>query len=212
MSQSPKLALEQALDKIRKGKKTKFDQTIELHINLSLDPKQADQTIRFNVTPPHGTGKERKVAVVASGKISQADLELKDSDLTSIENGDLKPGKDFDVIVAEPRYMSKLAKLAKILGPAGMMPNPKAGTVTEDVAKTVEQIKKGRVEIRTEQNHPIVHTIIGKMSLDDNKLKDNFWEIINTLRQNKPTKAKPDFIKSVFISATMGKSYEIVLD
>jgi len=194
------------------SKDIKYDQSIELHINLYLDPKKQDQQVRFSTTLPHGTGKEKKVAVVSSEKIPGADMELTDADLTSIEKGKLHPGRDFDVIVAEPRHMAKLAKLARILGPAGVMPNPKAGTVTEDVAKVVEQIKKGRMEIRTEQNHPIIHTMIGKMSFDDKKIAENYQEMMSSLKQNKPQKAKPDFIESVFIKTTMGKSFELELN
>ncbi len=206
-----KYTFEAALSELRKGKKTKFDQTIELHINLDLDPKKQEQQVRFSLTLPHGTGKSKKVAVVASEKITNADLELKDSDLDKIEKGELRPGRDFDVIVAEPRFMAKLAKVARILGPAGAMPNPKSGTVTEDVQKAVEMIKKGRMEIKTEQNHPLIHSVIGKMSFEDKQLRENYEEIMSTLRQNRPQKAKPEFIRSAFLSATMGKSYELEL-
>ncbi len=212
MSQNTKYTFSKALEEMRKGKKTKFDQSVELHINLNLDTKKQDQQVRFSITLPHGTGKEKKVAVLASDKIATADIELSDADLKSIEKGDLRPDRDFDAVVAEPRHMAKLAKLARILGPAGVMPNPKAGTVTEDVAKAVDLIKKGRIEIKTEQNHPIIHTIIGKLSFEDKKLTENYQELISTLRQNKPQKAKPDFVKSVFIKTTMGKSFELKLD
>jgi large subunit ribosomal protein L1 len=107
--------------------------------------------------------------------------------------------------------MGKLAKAARILGPAGVMPNPKSGTVTEDVDKAVKQIKKGRMEIKMEQNHPIIHTIIGKLSFTDKQLVENYRELINSLRQNKPPKAKPEFISSIYISATMGKSFALDL-
>lgn len=212
MSQTdPKYTIEEALERLKKGKKTKFDQTVELHINLNLDPKKQDQQVRFTTTLPHGTGQDLKVAVVASEKVPDADLEIKDSDIKRVESGDLRPGKDFDVIVAEPRHMAKLAKVARILGPAGVMPNPKSGTVTDDVKKTVEQIKKGRMEIKTEQNHPLIHTVIGKLSFDDKKLIANYQELISSLRQNKPPKAKPEFIESVFVTATMGISYQLEL-
>ena len=209
MSQDKKYTFEQALAEMREGKKTKFDQTVELHVNISLDPKKQEQQIRFITILPHGTGKEKKVAVVASQKIPQADLELTDADLKSIEKGKLRPGRDFDVVVAEPRHMAKLAQIARVLGPAGAMPNPKSGTVTEDVAKAVEQIKKGRMEIKMEQNHPIIHSIIGKLSFKDKQLVENYKEFMSSLRQNKPQKAKPDYIKSAFINATMGKSFQL---
>jgi large subunit ribosomal protein L1 len=204
-----KYTIEEALEKVKRGKRAKFDSTIELHLNLNLDVKKQDQQVRFSTTLPHGTGKSLKVAVMSSDKVPGADLELKETDLKKIESGDLKPGVDFDVIVAEPRVMGKLAKVARILGPAGMMPNPKSGTVTDHVKEAVDQIKKGKIEIRTEQNLPIIHTIIGKMSFDDKKLVENYREIINSLKQNRPPKAKPEFIESAFISSTMGKSFAL---
>jgi len=203
---------EDALREIRKGKQPKFDQSVELHINLRADSKKQELQVRYITTLPHGTGKEKKVAVLASDKIANADMQLTEADLTKIEKGDLRPGRDFDLIVADPKLMPKLAKLARILGPAGAMPNPKTGTVSDDVAKAVEQIKKGRIEIKTEQNHPIIHTIIGKLSFEDQKLAENFHEIMTTLRHNRPPKAKPDFIGSVFVKATMGKSFELVVN
>jgi len=209
IKQDKTYTFEEALTEIRKGRKVKFDQTLEIHINLDIDPQKQEQMVRFSTTLPHGTGKSIKVAVVASKKVSNADLELSDDDLVKIEKGKLQPGKDFDVIVTEPSQMAKLAKLGRILGPAGAMPNPKAGTVTDNVEKAVEQIKKGKINVKTEQNHPIIHTIIGKMSFDDKKLVENFNEFINSLKQNKPQKAKPEFIESVFVNATMGKSFKI---
>jgi len=211
MQQDKTYTFEEALAEIRRGRKTKFDQTLEIHINLDIDPQKQDQMVRFSTTLPHGTGKDKKVAVVSSKKVPSADLELSDSDLIKIEKGELQPGKDFDVIVTEPAQMAKLAKLGKILGPAGAMPNPKTGTVTDDVEKAVQQIKKGKIDIKTEQNSPIIHTILGKMSFDDKKLTENFNELVGALKQNKPQKAKPEFIKSIFVNATMGKSFSIGL-
>ena len=199
----------EALEEIRRGRKTKFDQTLEIHINLDIDPQKQDQMIRFSTTLPHGTGKNKKVAVVSSTKVPNADLELSDDDLVKIEKGKLQPGKDFDVIVTEPSQMGKLAKLGRVLGPAGAMPNPKTGTVTDDVKKAVELIKKGKMDIKTEQNHPIIHTILGKMSFEDKKLTENYNELINSLKQNTPQQVKPEFIKSVFVNATMGKSFSL---
>lgn len=212
--QDPKMyTIKDALKEIREnGRKVKFDQSLEVHINLDIDPQKQDQMVRFPITLPHATGQDVKVAVVASKKVAGADLELSDADLTKIEKGDLQPGKDFDVLVAEPSQMGKLGKLGRILGPAGAMPNPKTGTVTDNVEEAVKQIKKGKIDVKTEQNHPIIHLIIGKLSLDDKKLIENFEDLIKTLKQNRPQKIKPDlFIKSVFISPSMGKSYKILL-
>lgn len=205
--------IESALKEIREeGRKVNFDQSLEVHINLKIDPQKQDQMIRFPITLPHGTGQDKKVAVVASKKVPSADLELSDADLKKIEDGKLQPGKDFDILVAEPSQMGKLGKLGRILGPAGAMPNPKTGTVTDDVENAVKQIKKGKIDVKTEQIHPIIHVIIGKLSFDDKKLIENFKELLTTLKQNKPQKVKPDFIKSVYVSPSMGKSYQIDLE
>lgn len=212
MASDKKYKIDEALKEMRKEKKRRFDTTVEVHFNLNTDPKKQDQQIRFTTLLPHGTGKEVKVAVMATSKISGADIELSESDLKKIEAGELRPGRDFDVIVAEPKMMGKLAQVAKILGPAGAMPNPKSGTVTDDIEKAVSQIKKGKVEIKTEQIHPIIHTIIGKLSFEDNKLIDNFNSLVSAMRSNRPPKVKPDFINTVFITSSMGKSYRISLE
>lgn len=199
----------EAINQIKNDVKTNFDSTVELHINLNLDVKKADQMIRFSTTLPNGTGKTLKIAVFASQEVKEADLNLKEEDLDLILNGKLRVGNDFDLIVAEPSFMAKISKVARVLGPAGVMPNPKNGTVSADVKKAVEQLKKGKIEIRTEQNFPIIHTIIGKCSFEANKLEENLNEIINSLRQNRPSKAKPDWIKSIYLSSTMGGSYQV---
>src|SRR3990167_1482041 len=190
------MELMEAIKKVKLLSKEKFDATVEIHINLDLDSKKQDQPVRFSLTLPNGTGKTKKVAVLASKKVTGADLELKESDIELIQKGQIKPRIDFDTLVTEPRFMPKLAKVARILGPAGVMPNPKTGTVAEDVNKAVEQIKKGKVEIRTEINAPIIHTIIGKKSFETQALKENFTEVFNSIKQNKPQKAKPDWLKN----------------
>jgi large subunit ribosomal protein L1 len=203
--------VEEAIKKLQEVKKEKFDATVELHINLDLDTKKSDQNVRFSTTLPHGTGKTKRVAVLASTKIPNADLELNESDLDKIEKGQIRPKVDFDVFVAETKFMAKIARVAKILGPAGVMPNPKTGTVSDDVQKAVEQIKKGKVEVKTEKDLPIIHTIIGKISFDEKQLLENLKEIIGTLKQNKPSKSKPEWIKSVYLASTMGPSLKIDL-
>lgn len=199
----------EALNQIKNDAKTNFDSTVELHINLNLDVKKADQMIRFTTVLPNGTGKTIKIAVFASTEIKEADLNLKEEDLDLIISGKLRVGNDFDLLVAEPAFMSKISKVARVLGPAGVMPNPKNGTVTSDVKKAIEQLKKGKIEIRTEQNFPIIHSIIGKTSFDAKQLEENLTDIISSLKQNRPSKAKSDWIKSIFLSSTMGGSYQI---
>jgi len=204
-------SLLEAIKEVKETSKEKFDATIEVHINLDLDVKKG-QNIRYSTTLPHGTGKTKKIAVLASKKIANADLELTEEDIDNIFKGKIQPKVDFDVIVTEPRYMPKLAKAAKILGPAGVMPNPKTGTVTEDVEKAVENIKKGQVEVKTEKEVPLIHTLIGKVSFAEKDLAANFTTLFNSLKQNKPQKAKPNWINSVYIKSSMGKSVQVDID
>ncbi|AHB40481.1 50S ribosomal protein L1 [candidate division WWE3 bacterium RAAC2_WWE3_1] len=199
----------EAIKKAKLLSKEKFDATVEIHINLDLDSKKQDQPVRFSLTLPNGTGKTKKVAVLASKKVTGADLELKESDIELIQKGQIKPRIDFDTLVTEPAFMPKLAKVAKILGPAGVMPNPKTGTVTEDAEKAVSEIKKGRLDVKTEKDLPMIHTIIGKRSFTEKQLSENFMELYKTLKQSKPTKASPEWIKSIFISTSMGQSVKV---
>ncbi|MFC1621843.1 50S ribosomal protein L1 [Patescibacteria group bacterium] len=205
------MTIDKAISQVKNRTKSKFDATVEVHINLNVDSKKQDQMVRFSTVLPHGTGKSKVVATMASKDIPNADINLTEADIGKIEKGTLKPGRDFDVIVTEPKFMSKIAGVAKILGPAGVMPNPKNGTVTEDVKKAVENFKKGQVEIRTEQLVPIIHTIIGKVSFKEEELVENFNGLIKALEQNKPQGAGPDFIKTVFVCSTMGKSIQVDL-
>jgi len=202
------MTITEAIEYVKKTDKARFDSSIEVHIDCALD-KSKQETVRFSLTLPHGTGKTKKIAVMASGKIAGADLELLEGDIEKIEKGELKPKVDFEVLVVEPRYMPKLAKVAKILGPAGLMPSPKNGTVTEDVAKAVEQFKKGRLEVKTEANGSVIHTIIGKKSFITKALEENYQELISALKTNKPAKAEDTWIKTVYISATMSPSAQV---
>jgi len=203
-------SITEAIEKAKAGSKAKFDATVELHINLVAD-KKVEMNVRFTTVLPHGTGKTKKVAVLASKKVANADLELLESDIEKLEKGTLRPKVDFDVLVAEPRFMPKLAKAAKILGPAGVMPNPKLGTVTEDVETAVDQLKRGKVEVRTEKETPVIHTVLGKVSFENDKLAQNFANVMEGLASNKPAKAKPDWIKGVFVATTMGPAYAVAL-
>ena len=186
--------VKEALNQLKNECKTKFDSTVELHINLDLDVKKADQMIRFSTILPSGTGKNVKVAVFSSTDYSEADLNLKEEDLDLINSGKIRAGVDFDLLVTEPSLMPKVSKVARVLGPAGVMPNPKNGTVTIDIKKAIEQLKKGKIEIRTEQNFPIIHTILGKFSFSIEDLEKNYTEVISNLKQLKPAKAKPEWI------------------
>jgi len=207
MKDTKEYTIEEAIKKLKSETKSKFDSTVEVHINLEIDPIK--QAIRFPLVLPHGTGKTKKIAVISSQKVKEADITLTVDDLPEIEQGKLKPNVDFDVLISEPKYMPKLAKYAKILGPAGVMPNPKNGTVTEEISKAIEQFKKGKIDVKTEKTAPIIHVSIGKVSFDEKSLAENYTELLNGLKQSKPAKTTPSWIKSIFITSTMGPSIRV---
>lgn len=201
---------------IRLAKETsyaKFDATIEAHFNLGLDTTKDDQKIRTTVVPPHGTGREKKILAFVPIESIKASIEAgadiigDEAKIDQIAKGIV----DFDVIVSEPSFMLKLSKVAKILGPKGLMPNPKSGTVTPDPVRAIKELKKGRVELRSETNAPLLHTIIGKKSFDDQALFENFMAVFNALKSAKPSKTKGIFIQAVAISATMGPGIKVDL-
>lgn len=202
--------ISEALQKVKAESKVKFDATIELHINLDIDPVK--QNVRFQVNLPHGSGKTKKVAVLSSKKVDGADVSLTEEDLPKIESGAIKPKVDFEILITEPKFMPILAKYAKILGPAGVMPNPKNGTVSDNLIKALEQIKKGKVDVKTEKDCPIIHTIIGKVSFEDKALEENLMEVLNILKQNKPAKTNPIWIKSLYVASSMGPSVKLLLE
>ncbi len=203
--------VEEAVELVKKTSITKFDSTVEIAINLNIDTKKADQQLRGSVVLPNGTGKSQKVCVIAKG--AQADA-AKAAGADYVGEQDLidKMAKenwfDFDVIVASPEMMPALGKIGKVLGPKGLMPNPKTGTVTTDTAKAVEDIKKGMVEYRAD-SYGIVHLSVGKVSFDAKKLEENVRYIMSTIIKAKPTAVKGQYINSIAISSTMGPSVKI---
>jgi large subunit ribosomal protein L1 len=205
------MKIQEAIKTIKQNAKEKFDASVELHINLDVDITKG-QTVRYTTVLPNGTGKTKKVAVLSSQNIKSADLELSEEDIDKIISGKIKPKVDFEVLITEPKYMAKLAKAAKVLGPMGLMPNPKTGTVTENVEKAVEETKKGKVEIKTEKDAPLIHTILGKLSFEDKALVENFNAVITTLNQNRPAKTNPVWIKNIFVASSMGKSVPVELE
>lgn len=204
-------SLKEALDLATKTSKVKFDATVELHVRLGVDPRQADQNLRDNLVLPAGTGKSVRVAVFAEeDKVKEAqkagaDIAGSDEFLTQLDKGKI----DFDVLVAAPNVMAKLSKYARVLGPKGLMPNPKSGTVTNDVAKAVEQAKAGRVEYRVDSTG-IVHVGIGKVSFGAEKLKQNADAVVASLRQNKPASLKGTYVRSAVVTTSMGPSIKVV--
>ncbi|MFA6074771.1 MAG: 50S ribosomal protein L1 [Negativicutes bacterium] len=197
--------IEEAFDLVKKTATAKFDETVEVAVKLGVDPKHADQQVRGAVVLPHGTGKTKRVVVFAKGeKVKEAEEAGADvvgaEDLVAkIQGGWL----DFDVAVATPDMMALVGRLGKVLGPRGLMPNPKVGTVTADVARALNEIKAGKIEYRTDKAGNI-HAPIGKASFDAAKLADNFRTLIETLIKAKPAVAKGQYIRSVVISTTMG--------
>src|SRR5574344_1093660 len=198
----------EALDLAVKTAKAKFDETIELHVRLGVDPRHADQQVRGAVVLPHGTGRSVKVLVFAKGdkaKEAGADFVGADELVQKIQG---ENWFDYDVVVATPDMMGVVGRLGRVLGPKGLMPNPKSGTVTFDVAKAIADIKAGKVEYRVDKT-AIVHCPIGKKSLGVEKLQDNFKTLMDALVKAKPAAAKGQYIKSVSVSSTMGPGAKI---
>lgn len=202
----------EALDLALKTNPAKFDASVELHVRLGVDPRQADQNIRGTVSLPAGTGKEVKVAVFADiddlkkAKAAGADIAESDEFLQRLEKEDI----DFDVLVSTPMMMAKLSKFARVLGPKGLMPNPKSGTVTKDIASAVKQAKSGRIEYRVDSNG-IVHVNIGKTNFSVEDLKKNLDVLVAALKAAKPASLKNSYVQSVYITTTMGPSIRVAV-
>ena len=201
----------EAIDLALKMPKAKFDETLEMHIRLGVDGKQADQQVRGVVVLPNGTGKTKKVLVLAKGdKAKEAEAAGADfvGDDDMIQKIQSENWFGFDVVVATPDMMASLGKIARILGPKGLMPNPKAGTVTMDVTKAVTEIKAGKIEYRLDKNN-IVHCPIGKVSFGADKLKENYMTLLDAIVKAKHAAAKGTYLKSIAISTTMGAGIRI---
>ena len=202
---------QEALDTIQKMPKPKFDETVELHVKLGVDSKQADQQVRGTTVLPNGTGKTQRVLVFAKGpkaeeaKKAGADFVGAEELIPKIQN---ENWFEYDVIVATPDMMGVVGRLGKVLGPKGLMPNPKSGTVTMDVTKAINDIKSGKVEYRLDKTN-IIHLGFGKVSFGTAKLLENYETIMNAIIKAKPAAAKGQYIKSVAISTTMGPSMYI---
>jgi len=202
--------LTEALTLAQNAATTKFDSTVELHINLGVDPRQADQMVRSSVTLPHGTGKQVRVAVYADGKDAEA-AQSAGADIVGTAKllADIEKGKlDFDLLIAPPAGMATLGKVAKVLGPRGLMPNPKSGTVTPDLAKAVTDAKAGKVEFRIDKS-AIVHQAIGKVSFKPEQLEQNAGALISAILKAKPSAAKGTYVKAIATTTSMGPSVKI---
>lgn len=205
--------LEEAVKLVKETSTSKFDGTVEIAVRLNLDTKKNDQQLRGAIVLPHGTGKSKKVLVLAKGDAAKAASSagadyVGDTDM--IEKIEKENFFDFDVIIATPEMMPLLGKLGKVLGPKGLMPNPKTGTVTTDTKKAVEDVKKGRVEYRTD-SYANVHALVGKVSFDDEKLIDNIKAFMDVIKKSKPQAAKGIYLKNVTITSTMGPGIKVDL-
>src|SRR6202047_2051901 len=204
--------LEEAAELLRKAHFAKFDETVELVLNLGVDPKQSDQMVRGTVVLPHGLGKSKRVLVVASGeKVREAqeagaDFVGGDDMVQKIQEG----WTDFEAVIATPDMMKSAGRLGKVLGPRGLMPNPKTGTVTFEVALAVKEIKAGKVEFRLDKNG-IIHSPIGKISFDGAKLADNAHALIGAVVKAKPAASKGRYVKKITLTSTMGPGITIDL-
>ena len=203
--------LEEAVKLVKETSTSKFDGTVEIAVRLNLDTKKNDQQLRGAIVLPHGTGKAKKVLVLAKGDAAKAAQEAGADfvgDVDMITKIEKENWFDFDVIIATPEMMPMLGKLGKVLGPKGLMPNPKTGTVTVDTKKAVEDVKKGRVEYRTD-SYANVHALVGKVSFDDEKLVDNIKAFVDVIIKSKPQAAKGVYIKNISIASTMGPGVKV---
>lgn len=211
LDRSKQYDLKDAIELVVQTSKAKFDETIELHVRLGVDARHADQQVRGAVVLPHGTGKTKKVLVIAKGEKQQEAIDA-GADFVGAEEMiariQTEGWMDFDVVVATPDMMGVVGRIGRVLGPKGLMPNPKSGTVTFDVTNAVKEIKAGKVEYRVDKQN-IVHVPIGKKSFGTEKLNENFTSLIDALIKAKPAAAKGKYLKSVTVASTMGPGIKL---
>lgn len=203
----------EAVDKLKNASKVKFVESLDVAIRLGVDPRHADQMVRGTVSLPHGTGKQVRVLVIAKGAKIQDALDA-GADHAGFEDylEKLKSGwADIDVVIATPDSMGDLGKLGKVLGPKGLMPNPKSGTVTMDVAQAVKEVKAGKIEFRVDKTG-IIHTSVGKLNFENEKLVENTKAFLNTIVKLRPASAKGQYVKSLYLSSSMGPGLKISKD
>ncbi|QJC28275.1 50S ribosomal protein L1 [Enterobacteriaceae endosymbiont of Plateumaris braccata] len=210
INQNKKISIDKAINKLKEFSTVKFIESIDIAVLLGIDPKKSEQNIRNSVILPYGTGKNIKIAVFAYGakaieaKEAGADLIGMEDLAEKIKNNK----KKIDIVITIPEAMNLVSKLAPVLGPRGIMPNPKLGTITENIKDIIKKIKKGQINYRNDKNG-IIHTSVGKINFDNYKIKENIEFFIKNLKKYKPTQVKGDFIKKIYISSTMGVSIDI---
>ena len=203
--------LKEASELVKEITTTKFDASLDIDVRLGVDPRKANQMVRGVVSLPHGTGKQVRVLVLCATEADQAAAKEAGADYVGLDEyiEKIKGGwTDVDVIITQPAIMGKIGALGRILGPRGLMPNPKSGTVTPDVAKAVKEVKQGKIDFKVDKSG-IVHTSIGKVSFSPDQIRDNAKEFISTLNKLKPTAAKGTYIKSIYLSSTMSAGIKI---
>lgn len=202
--------IEGAIDILKDFPSCSFDETVELSVSLKVDPKKSDQIVRGTVVLPHGTGKQLRIIVFCKDEVvddakKAGAMEAGNKELIKkIEDGWL----DFDAAISTPQMMRDIGKLGRILGPRGLMPNPKAGTLTDDIVTAVNQLKKGKIEFKMDSGANI-HVIVGKLSFDSGKLKENIVAMVNAIKDNKPVSVKAEFIKKIVLTSSMGPGIRI---
>lgn len=206
-------SLKDAVDKLKEVSKVNFDESLDCAVKLGVDPRHADQMVRGSVSLPHGTGKEVRVLVLAKPAKAEealnagADNAGLEDQIEKINDG----WTEFDAVIATPDVMPQVGKLGRVLGPKGLMPNPKSGTVTDDVATAVKEVKAGKIDFRVEKNG-IVHTSVGKLSFETDQLMDNVNEFLKTIMRLRPSSAKGQYVRSLYLSSTMGPGLKITRD
>ena len=204
-------AFDEALALVKANKKAKFDESLEVHVRLGIDPKKGEQQVRSTANLPHGSGKTKKIAV-----FTENEKEAKEAGADIVGGADLiqkiktTGAVDFDIAVTTPDMMPKMAQIAKVLGPKGIMPSPKNDTVTKDIAKAVKELKGGKVSFKNDETSNI-HQIIGKVSWDENKLKENYTTLIEAIKKAKPASSKGTYLKAISICSTMGPGVKVVI-
>ncbi|OJI06207.1 50S ribosomal protein L1 [bacterium CG10_46_32] len=202
-------SLDQALELLKEAGNTTFDAGVEIHVKIGIDVKQSDQQVRGTVSLPHGTGKKQRIAALtakpADAKSAGAALAGGEELIKEIQTGKI----DFDVLVAEPAFMAKLAPVAKILGPRGLMPSPKNGTVAPDIAKAIEELSKGKISFKND-NTGNIHLLVGRTSFPVEKLKENIQTTFDVIKASKPAASKGTFIKNTTLATTMGPGIKVV--